>query len=167
LGELFDLDESCELRWKVARSNCIKVGDVAGCVIPNGRTFYRVVRVNNRNHFAHEIVWAMTHGRWAAPDMDIAHHPDHNGLNNRPDNLHEVSHLINCQGRRHQKGSSIFKGVTYEKESGRWRTQIQINRHRKTLGRFTDEREAAIAYNTAAIEAFGEWATLNDVGRLT
>jgi hypothetical protein len=166
LRELFYLDGNGILRWKIARSNVIKVGDVAGCVKADGRTFYREVRVNGRLHFAHQIVWSMVHGRWPLLGMDVAHHPDHDGLNNHPDNLHEVSHLVNCQGRRHQKGSSIFKGVTYEKESGKWRAQIQIDRHKKSLGRFADERQAALAYNTAAIEAFGEWATLNDVGDL-
>lgn len=40
---------------------------------------------------------------------------------------------------------------------------IQKNGVRSSLGRFTDEKSAARAYNEAAIEMFGEFALLNEV----
>jgi hypothetical protein len=51
-----------------------------------------------------------------------------------------------------------YKGVTFCKTTKKWRAQL--NGH---LGRFNTIEEAAIAYNTAATEYFGEFAHLNKV----
>lgn len=40
---------------------------------------------------------------------------------------------------------------------------ITVNGKRKCLGVFKDKHEAALAYNRAAVKAFGDDAVLNDV----
>ena len=56
---------------------------------------------------------------------------------------------------------SVYKGVNYQTQAKKWKAQIGFNRQRIYLGIFTSEREAAEAYNTAAIERYGEYAKLN------
>ncbi len=63
--------------------------------------------------------------------------------------------------KRHTDGSSIYKGVAYNKALNKWKVQIQLNGKAKHLGVFANEREAAEAYNTAALEHYKEFARLN------
>ena len=63
-----------------------------------------------------------------------------------------------------RKASSIYKGVSKEHGRNKWRASIRVNYEYRHLGSFDTEREAAIAYNKAALEAWGEYALLNDLG---
>ena len=95
-------------------------------------------------------------------------HINHNGLDNRRENLRECNGTQNLGNQRLQKGrSSIYKGVSYKSRRSHlptpWRAQIKINRNDIYLGYFSSEKEAAITYNNAALEYFGEFAFLNDL----
>ena len=79
--------------------------------------------------------------------------------------------LRNCsrtENNRHSRKrsrpcSSIYKGVTYDRFRTKWIAQIRCDGKHKHLGRFTTEREAALAYNASAGSIFGQYAWLNDV----
>lgn len=60
-----------------------------------------------------------------------------------------------------QPGGSQFKGVSWHKGAGKWQASIRYLGKSRGLGVFTDEVEAAKAYDVAAREAFGEFAYLN------
>ena len=62
--------------------------------------------------------------------------------------------------KRHRHSSSRFLGVATKGKS-RWRAYITYNRQTKYIGTFTNEKEAAIAYNKEAILIFGDKAKLN------
>ena len=59
--------------------------------------------------------------------------------------------------------SSRYKGVCWYKSTSKWAAQIRIDKKNKHLGLFKSEEAAALAYNKAAIEHFGEFAWLNPV----
>ncbi len=93
-------------------------------------------------------------------------HWDHNTLNNQRHNLRPCTCNQNQYNKRKYPSSSIYKGVTWFKRTRRWqayiRTPILSGRGiKKHLGYFSDEVEAARAYDSAAREYFGEFALLN------
>ena len=98
-------------------------------------------------------------------DGKYVDHIDHDGLNNQKSNLRIVTVSQNQMNRiPHKNTSSKYKGVYWYKKNKRWRSQIMINYKQIYLGQFEDEKEAARAYNRKAIELFGEYALLNDLG---
>jgi DNA-binding transcriptional MerR regulator len=57
--------------------------------------------------------------------------------------------------------SSRFKGVHWEKRTKSWRARIQVDGKTRNLGRFGDQIAAAVAYDEAAQQWFGQHAWLN------
>lgn len=98
------------------------------------------------------------------PQIDVDHE-DHNGLNNQRYNLRSTNASGN--GGNAQKTSSLtssrFKGIFWRKDRNKWRANIRVNRKLISLGCFSSEQEAALAYNKAAKELFGEFALLNQI----
>lgn len=86
-------------------------------------------------------------------------HIDGNGLNNQKANLRICTHQENNWNRHYTYGTSKYKGVSWSR--GKWQATIKVNNKAKFLGYFTDEKEAAAAYNEAALEYFGGFARLN------
>lgn len=77
-------------------------------------------------------------------------HRDHDGLNNRRSNLREVPHGINLlNGRKHSNNKSGYKGVSYCKQTGRWRANIQSQGKCRNLGRYDTPELAKAAYDAA------------------
>lgn len=83
-------------------------------------------------------------------------------LDNRRQNLRLCSNAENQRNTSARREcTSSYKGVNFDKASGRWRARIGINRKTIHIGRYTSEIEAAHAYDNAARKAFGEFARLN------
>lgn len=99
----------------------------------------------------------------APPGMDVDH-VNGNGLDNRRMNLRLASRSQNLANQRKQrdKTSSRYKGVSISRQ-GTWRARICVRGQKRWLGIFESEEEAALAYNRAASEYFGEFARLNEV----
>lgn len=96
-------------------------------------------------------------------------HTDHkNGfkIDNTRRNLRSCSYAKNMQNQRVQQRSktSKFKGVSFLKSTGKWMAYVGSKKTRKYLGStFQTERDAAMAYNRAASERYGEFALLNEI----
>lgn len=91
-------------------------------------------------------------------------HINGNKLDNRKNNLRTVTASQNEMNKKPSLGSSQYKGVCWDKSRKRWRASITFNGKQKRLGDFKIEKEAAKAYNSKAIELFGEYAFLNRIG---
>lgn len=91
------------------------------------------------------------------PLMDVDHW-DGNGLNNQRANLRTCndSHNLANQNRNKAGLTSKYKGV-HRFRNGTWRAKAAG----KYLGTFHSERDAALAYNAAAVVAYGEFAKVN------
>ena len=87
------------------------------------------------------------------PKGKVVDHRNHNGLDNRKDNLDFLTQSQNMFNRRGNKNSSsIHKGVCWDKRNNKWRAQIVYNYKNIHIGRFTCEKEAARAVNDKARE---------------
>lgn len=90
-------------------------------------------------------------------------HCNHNKLDCRRANMRVCTRQQNSRNMlRHRDSVSIYKGVSWSKEKGKWESRIYNNKS-IFLGYFNDETEAAKIYNTKASELFGEFACLNEV----
>jgi hypothetical protein len=89
-------------------------------------------------------------------------HIDGNKANNNWENLRYATHSENSRNmKKHADGSSIYKGVAYNKALNKWQAQMHMNGKQTYLGVFVDEREAAEAYNAAAALHYKKFARLN------
>lgn len=68
------------------------------------------------------------------------------------------------RSRGHRNTSSKYKGVFWHTSGGKWRAAITKDGKKKWLGGFRNEDDAALAYNKAARELFGEGCYLNVIG---
>jgi hypothetical protein len=93
----------------------------------------------------------------------VVDHINGNTLDNRKENLRACEQKYNAMNRRSHMGKTCrFKGVHLDKKSGLWVAAIRKDKHRNCLGYFDRDIDAALAYNIAAVEMFGAFASLND-----
>ena len=151
LRELFELADDGSLTWRVSTTKKVPAGSPAGTKETSG---YVRIQVDGKCFRAHQIVFAMVHGRWAEKHVD---HIDRNRSNNAPMNLREVSHNDNQKNRNVRKdNTSGFPGVTFDKRRKEWRAKLQLEGKSLWLGAYQAFRDAAEAYVLASLDYFGE-----------
>lgn len=89
---------------------------------------------------------------------DEVDHKDQNPLNCQRINLRNATRKQNSRNRKFQ---SVYKGVSFH--NGKYQALIRVNGKLCYLGRFISIIEAARAYDKAAVEFFGEFASINGV----
>jgi hypothetical protein len=129
------------------------------CAVRGRNTYYAQTRLSGgKTIFMHRMLVD-------ASKCQEVDHRDGDGLNNRRTNLRvctPAQNRHNTQGR--EDSSSCYKGVSWNKNARRWHAQIKHGSSRLHLGYYVDEWAAALAYNTAALRFFGEYAWLNQEG---
>ena len=92
----------------------------------------------------------------------VTDHINHNGLDNRKENLRFATcRQNNANVRSRKNSSSQYLGVCWDKEGKKWRVVVIVNGKSQHVGRFICEHQAALAYNKKAKELYGEYANLN------
>jgi len=95
---------------------------------------------------------------------EIIDHIDGNKLNNMKENLRICTTSQNMMNRPAPiSNTSGFKGVWWHKRANKWTAGIELKGKQIHLGSFDFKKEAAKAYNNAAIKYFGEFANLNKI----
>lgn len=161
LNELFVLDESSPsgLSYKTDRA-AKKAGDPAGTLTPTG---YWQISINKLHYRAHRVIYYMLTG--INPGNQIVDHPNRDRSDNKQELRLVDKSRNNMNAHKRQGTSSKYKGVCrINRREGswvRWVAHITTNGITKNLGYFEDEKEAAQAYDRAAIEMFGRYACTN------
>jgi hypothetical protein len=90
-------------------------------------------------------------------------HINHNGLDNRKENLRICSNGQNQRNKGKAKHSKQpYKGVRIRRTlQNKYEARIRDNGVEYYLGRYETAREAAFAYDIAALKRFGEFAMTN------
>lgn len=154
LTELLDYDPVTGIFIrKISISNRTKVGEVAGSISKG----YRQITVDGIRYEAHRLAWFFHYGHWPNGIVD---HEDHDGLNNRIKNLRDTGKQGNsANSLRNQNNRSGYKGVSPFRKS--FRATIRVNGRLQHLGCFSDPKDAAAAYDKAAVQNFGQFALTN------
>lgn len=92
--------------------------------------------------------------------MLFVDHANHNTLDNRRHNLRVATRSQNNANRR--AWGQLPKGISYDPWKDLYRARIQVNGKRIGLGRFKNLEDACAAYNRAAKEHFGVFATISN-----
>ena len=129
---------------------------------------WAAVKPNRNHHYAIRTVYAphkttilMHRAITNAPPDKVVDHINHNSLDNRKTNLRICSNQDNVRNQLPRLTASKYKGVTRNNDHSKWRAAIVVDGKLIHLGAFTDEIEAAKAYDTSAAKEFGEFAHPN------
>lgn len=92
----------------------------------------------------------------------IVDHINHNGLDCRKENLR----ITDCSGNGANRVLSVnntsgFKGVHWYARKALWHVFVYFRQKPVHVGYFSDHKEAAKAYDSKAVELFGEFALTN------
>jgi hypothetical protein len=160
-GKLFWLQRQAE-QWpsdlgSLQRWNGRYAGTQALCAVKSRGYLHGTIF--GKTYLAHRVAWALWSGNWPTMHID---HIDGDHQNNRIENLREASRSQNMQNSKSAKGAtSVYLGVSRKSSSGKWCAQIQTEVGKKHIGYFEDEREAARAYDRAALARSPQFARLN------
>jgi len=107
--------------------------------------------------------------RFLMKTKKMVDHIDRNTLNNRKANLRICDKSTNAQnGKMHKDNKSKYKGVCFSKGMKKYVAQIKRkDSSNEVIGYFSSAKEAAKAYDKAAIAHFGKFARTNHMeGRI-
>lgn len=141
--------------WRVRPSPAAAAGDEAGCF---DRGYIRI-KIKGVIYPAHALAWLHYYGEWPT----LVDHINRNPTDNRIENLRVTSLSQNRANSciRKKGNKSGLKGVMYNPDMNKWFVRIGINGKYKYLGSWEDKRDAAMAYDAALVNAFGEFACTN------
>jgi len=85
-----------------------------------------------------------------------------NDKNYEPGNLRWVNACVQSSNRRaNKKSKSKFKGVTWNKAANKWVVRLMVKGKRVLIGYYTDETEAAKAYDNYVLSIGATYITTN------
>lgn len=129
------------------------------CAMKGNSTFYVIRHTSQKNELKKECL-LLHRVIMNAPKGVEVDHIDHNGLNNQKYNLRLCTNSQNHMNRI-SHGKSKYLGVSFHTSRKYIRAVITIKSKHQHIGYFKTEKEAALAYDKAALKYFGEFANLN------
>ena len=111
-----------------------------------GKHKWRALKISNTYYAARSKIAVFMHREilgLAPGDGKITDHKNRNGLDNRRQNLHIVSHLENCHNpSMHPHNTSGHTGVYWDKAEENWHARIVANKKQIHLGRYSNVEDA-------------------------
>jgi len=126
--------------WKIPKPGGIKVGDIAGTLRTDG---YIQIEADRKLYYAHRLAWFFKYGY--SPENNIDH-IDRIKHHNWISNLREVSNQCNARNcGNFINNTSGVKGVSWDKNRGKWFAHVAINNKPKNLGEYFSFSNAVCA----------------------
>ena len=134
--------ETGEIIWKSLKNVRGKVKSLAGTKMRDGR---RVVGFNRKRYMSYRLSWLLFYGVLPTGVID---HIDGNPLNDKIENLRDVSRSVNQQNQRkaHSTNKSNLLGAAWHSWSEKYQSTIHVNGKQRHLGTFDTAEEAHAAY---------------------
>lgn len=152
-SELFTISDGSLLRRMAAGTRGLHGVPVGGMVKGYLRFEHKEV-----TYAVHNVIW-MIYNQKGIPDGFIVDHEDGNPLNNNPSNLRLATRTQNCYNSKlYSNNTSGYKGVSFDKDSGKWLAQIRIDGKNKKLGRYATAELANEAVVASRIKNHKEFA---------
>jgi len=121
-------------------------------------TFYarRVEKIEGKQSrfYMHRVLLGLDVG-------ELCDHEDSNGLNNQKSNIRKSTYSQNNTNKRVKANKKLSNFYGVYKAKNRYKAAIGINKKTIHLGSFINEKDAALAYNSKALEVYGSFAKLN------
>lgn len=134
-------------RWKVRKSKNIKIGDIAGHI---RKDKYIYIRIKPKLYKAHRLAWLYVFGKFPKYEID---HINQIRNDNKIKNLRIVTRKENCKNRAiHKNNTSGISGVSWCNKEKKWRANIMGKGIYKSLGYFTNKKNAKRARKKAKIK---------------
>jgi hypothetical protein len=130
--------------FRTAEGNCgvwnhRYAGEKAFTSVNGGRYYYG--NIFNKKYRAHRVVWALHYGEWPEHQVD---HINHNGLDNRVNNLRVVTNQENGKNANiSSRNSSGITGVSWSNDRQKWYSYITVDGKMQSLGCYANKGEAA------------------------
>lgn len=130
---------------------------------PTGKDRSHKKRVLGSNQSLHNLIWIYFNGN--IPENMYVIFEDKNVDNTRIENLRlEMKCYKFCRNRKTSNPkSSKYKGVGLKLATGKWYSRIRVFGQMISLGCFSNEEDAALAYNIASYKYFGDISCKNEV----
>jgi hypothetical protein len=118
------------------------------------RNGYAIARINGVTMYMHRFIMN-------PEPHELVDHIDGIRLNNQRHNLRCCTISENNRNcvKRSGEHTSKYKGVCFSSHDKMWKTAVG----NKTIGYYKTEEEAALAYDKAALEEFGDFAKINNI----
>lgn len=111
---------------------------------------YVILNIGGRPQRVHRLIWLYVHGEFPSPGVDHINGIRHD---NRLKNLRSANHAENNKNaKRCSTNTSGTTGVSFCKQTSKWRASISVNNKAINLGRYPEKSEAIMARRAAAAE---------------
>ena len=148
LSQILNYDpDTGDLTWAEERGNRIKAGDKAGTAVqmPSG---YRLIMIDGSLYKVHRIAWMLANGKDPGEGEVIC--INDNPTDIRASNLKLASSQTRGLRLKHNtSNTSGAVGVSFHRETGKWRARIRVKGKSISLGLFDMKEQAAGAVQEA------------------
>jgi len=155
--DLFEYRDN-NLYWK-KQPRSVDMSKPAGTINDQG---YRRIVIKGKLYQAHRLIYQMFNKQWDITDTsrdNSIDHRDNDPLNNSIDNLRVATSSQNkANSGEYKNNTSGTTGVYWDKESGKWRVQISVNKKYHSGGYFVNKEDAIAKATEMRDELHGEFA---------
>jgi len=129
---------------KIYRGGRVSAGQEAGSIkrYKGHSTKYLVIRFKRICYRAHRLAYILGGGKGLDETKEVDH-INHDGLDNRFENLRIVSHKENLKNQKLNRANTTgYQGVHFQKNRNKYTAYIKINKKKINLGYFLTAEEA-------------------------